>query len=325
MQVFALSETRPLAERIAARLGIGPSPVEERDFEDGEHKVRPLVSVRGQDAYIVQALGGDSRQSPNDKLVRLLFLAATLKENGARRVTAVTPYLAYARKDRQTKSRDPINARYIAQLIEAAGVDCVVCFENHNVVAFQNAFRIPTVHLDSRPVFMDRAMALAGDGPVVVASPDPGGVKRAQLFREMLERRLGRSVGNAFLDKRRSAGKVSGDMLAGEVDGARVFVVDDLVATGGTLARAAARCREEGAISVYAFTAHGLFVGDATKTLRASQLEKLIISDSLPPHRLDSGTLEDRVEIVSAAPLLAGAIRVLHEGGSITSLVGEEG
>jgi ribose-phosphate pyrophosphokinase len=109
------------------------------------------------------------------------------------------------------------------------------------------------------------------------------------------------------------------------VQGAKVIVVDDLVATGGTLARAAARCRKEGAISVYAFAAHGLFVGDASKILCPSQLEKLIITDSLPPHRLDSSVLEKRVEIVSAAPLLAGAIRVLHEGGSITSLRGEEG
>lgn len=113
-------------------------------------------------------------------------------------------------------------------------------------------------------MFMDRAVG---------AWPERGGVKRAQLFREMLERRLHRPVGHAFLDKRRSAGKVCGDMLAGEVAGARVFVIDDLVATGGTLVRAAARCRAEGATSVHAFAAHGLFVGEAGKTLEESQLE----------------------------------------------------
>lgn len=324
MHLFALSETRALGERIAEAISASLSVVEEREFEDGEHKIRPLESVRGRDAYIVQSLDGGPQLTPNDKLVRLLFFASTLKENGARRITAVIPYLAYARKDRQTKPRDPVNTRYVAQLIEAAGVDAVVGFEMHNIVAFQNAFRTTTIHLDARAVFMERAIALAGADPVVVASPDPGGVKRAQLFREMLERRLGRPVGHAFLDKRRSAGKVSGDILAGEVRDAKVFVVDDLIATGGTLARAAARCREEGASAVYAFTAHGLFVGDAEKALRESKIEKFFITDSVPPHRLSGEILKTRVEVVSAAPLLAGAIRILHEGGSITALVGEE-
>ncbi len=114
-------------------------------------------------------------------------------------------------------------------------------------------------------------------------------------------------------------------MLAGEVAGAKVFVIDDLVATGGTLVRAAARCRAEGATSVHAFAAHGLFVGEASNTLKESVLETLIVSDSIPPHRLMQGILENRVEILSMAPLLAGAIRVLSDGGSISSLIGEEG
>ncbi len=324
MKLFALSESRSLANATAIQLGISLAAIEERDFEDGEHKVRPLESVRGVDVFLMQSLDGGPFLSPNDKLVRFLLLAATLKENGARRVTALIPYLAYARKDRQTKPRDPVSTRYCAQLIEAAGVDVVVTLDVHNIVAFQNAFRNSTVHLDTRALFMERIIALTGSSPVVVASPDPGGVKRAQLFREMLELRLGRTVGHAFLDKRRSAGKVSGDLLAGEVAGSKVFVVDDLVASGGTLARAAARCREEGASQVYALAAHGLFVGDAERTLTESKIEKLFITDSIPPHRLSQACLESRVEIVSVAPLLAGAIRVLHKGGSITRLLGEE-
>jgi ribose-phosphate pyrophosphokinase len=324
MQLFALSETRTLGEAVAAFIGRPLARIEERGFEDGEHKSRPLESVRGADAYVLQSLDGEEGKSPNDKLVRLVFFAATLKENGARRVTAVIPYLAYARKERQTKPRDPVTTRYVAQLIEAAGVDAVVGLEAHNIAAFQNAFRRPTIHLDTRRIFSERAAGLVGSDPVVVASPDPGGVKRAQLFREMLERRLGRPVGAAFVEKRRSAGAVSGDILAGEVAGAAVLVIDDLVASGGTLSRAAARCLEAGARAVYAFAAHGLFVGDADKTLTQAPLSKLFITDSVPLRRLSEAARKTRVEVVSAAPLLAGAIRILHEGGSVTSLLGDQ-
>ena len=118
---------------------------------------------------------------------------------------------------------------------------------------------------------------------------------------------------------------VSGDILAGDVKEATVLVIDDLVASGSTLARAAARCLEEGAWVVYAFAAHGLFVGAADETVSESQLARLFVTDSVPPHRLSKKTREQRIEIVSAAPLLAGAIRILHEGGSITELLGEEG
>lgn len=298
--------------------------LEERGFEDGEHKARPLESVRGADCYVIQSLDGGPTLSPNDKLVRLVLFAATLRENGAARVTAVIPYLAYARKDRQTKPRDPVATRYIAQMIEAAGVDAVVVLEVHNIAAFQNAFRRLTVHLDTRRLFIEHVLGRIADGPVAVISPDPGGVKRAQLFREMLERRLGRPVAHGLLDKRRSAGIVSGDLFAGEVADATVFVVDDLVASGSTLARAAARCIEEGARVVYACAAHGLFVGAAAETLRAARCEKLFITDSVSPHRMPKAVLDVRVEIVSAAPLLADAIRVLHQGGSITKLLGDE-
>src|SRR5512145_2763295 len=136
MLLCALSESRALAEAVALCLDRPLARIEERNFEDGEHKCRPLESVRGADAYVLQSLDGEEGKSPNDKLVRLLFFAAALKENGARRVTAVIPYLAYARKERQTKPRDPVITRYVAQLIEAAGVDTVVGLEAHNIAAF---------------------------------------------------------------------------------------------------------------------------------------------------------------------------------------------
>ncbi|MFZ5931967.1 MAG: ribose-phosphate diphosphokinase [Pseudomonadota bacterium] len=321
MKLFALNASRTFGEKVARALGVTLDAHEEREFEDGEHKARPLVSVRGEDVYIIQSLYGGPEQSPNDKLCRLLFFIATMKENGAARVTAVIPYLAYARKDRQTKSHDPVTTRYIAQLLEAVGTDCVVTLEVHNIVAFQNAFRCRTVHLDTRRLFTKCAGELAGSEPLVVASPDPGGVKRAQLFREALETALGRPVGGAFMDKRRSAGKVSGTLLAGDVSGAAVLILDDLIGGGGTMLRAAQACRQAGATAVYGFAAHGLFTGDAAGTLRHPDLARLFITDSLPPFRLGKDVLAGHVKIVSAAPLFAETIRVLREGGSVNEIL----
>lgn len=321
MKLFALNATRTFGEAVAERLGHALDAHEEREFEDGEHKARPLVSVRGEDVYVVQSLHGGPDQTPNDKLVRLLFFIAALKENGAARVTAVLPYLAYARKDRQTKPRDPVTSRYIAQLLEVVGTDRVVTMEVHNIVAFQNAFRCETVHLDTRRLFARRAIELAGTGPVTVASPDPGGVKRAQLFREYLEEKLGRPVGSAFMEKRRSAGKVSGNLLVGDVAGATVLVVDDLISSGGTMIRAAEACRGAGARNIFALAAHGLFTGDASRALHHPDLTRILVSDTVPPFRLAHDMIGSRVEIVSAAWLFAEAIGRLHQGGSINALV----
>lgn len=321
MLLFGLEASRSFAEKVANTLGVELAAHEEREFEDSEHKARPLVSVRGRDVFVIQSLYGGPDQSPNDKLCRLLFFSAAMKENGADRVTAVVPYLAYGRKDRQTKSRDPVTTRYVAQLFEAMGVDCVVTLEVHNIVAFQNAFRCQTVHLDTRRLFAGRAGELVGDGPVAVASPDPGGVKRAQLFRETLEAVLGRPVGGAFIDKRRSAGKVSGNLLVGDVDQASVLVVDDLISTGGTMVRAAEACRSAGAAAVYALAAHGLFIGEAGRMLADPRLSGTLVTDTVPTFRLGRQAVGDRLHIVSAAPLFAEAIRRLHHGGSITELL----
>lgn len=321
MKIFALDASRSFGLGIAAALEVPLAAHEERHFEDGEHKARPLEVVRGEDVYIVQSLHADAAQSANDKLMRLLFFIACLRDCAAARVTAVVPYMAYGRKDRRTKPRDPITTRYLAQLFEAVGTDTVVTLEAHNVAAFENAFRCRAVPLDTRGLFAARLKDLVGAAPVVVASPDPGGVKRAQLFRERFERALGRPVGAAFLDKRRSGGVVSGDLLVGEVAGATVIVVDDLISTGGTVRRAAEACLGQGATRVLVAAAHGLFTGEAPVQIAAPALDRVLVTDTVPPFRLPPALLGARVEVVSAVPLFAEAIRRLHGGGSITALL----
>jgi ribose-phosphate pyrophosphokinase len=325
MMLFALNDTAYFGGDVARELGVVISPHEERNFEDGEHKARPLVSVRGQDVYVIQSLHSGPHASVNDKLCKSLFFIDTLRDNGASRVTALVPYLAYSRKDRQTKSRDPVTTQYVARLFEAAGADCVVTLDVHNIVAFQNAFRCRTVHLDTRALFVHKLIPEIGERPVVVLSPDPGGVKRVQLFREMLEKVLLRPVGQAFSDKRRSAGVVSGDLLVGNVAGALVIVVDDLIASGGTIARAAAAAVSQGAEEVIACAAHGLFTGLPEATLQASPIRRCLVTDSVPLFRLATDFATSHLQVVSAAPLFAGCVRCLTERSSIAQLLGDEG
>lgn len=318
MLLFSLDPDATLAQSLAADLGVTLAPHEERHFEDGEHKLRPLLDPRGSDVFVVHSLYGDAQNSPHDKLCRLLMFIATLREHGAARVTAVVPYLAYARKDRQTKAFDPVSLRYVAQLFEAVGTAQLIVLEAHNVAAFQNAFRCPTLHLEAHRAFNAMAAELAAGDRLAVASPDPGGVKRAQLWRESLEALLLRSVGFAMVDKRRSAGLVSSDnLIAGEVDGMRVFLIDDLVASGETLRRAALALRRAGAREVMACVAHGLFMGPAAQALADDSIARIIITDSVPPFRLPPAcALRAKLSIASAAPLLAQAIRACLGAGS---------
>jgi ribose-phosphate pyrophosphokinase len=320
MRLFGLAPGCRLTAALAAELGVALAPHEHRRFEDGEEKLRPLVDPAGEEACVVLGLHGDATDSPHDKLLRLLMFVATLRDHGAARVTALVPYLAYARKDRRTKPFDPLGLRVVAQLFEAAGPDRVVVLEAHNLAAFQNAFRCPTVHLEAHRAFdlaWQRALApRVGDRPLAVASPDPGGVKRAQLWREALEQRLARPVGFAMVDKRRSAGVVSSDRLvAGEVAGATVLLLDDLVASGETMRRAATALRRAGAHEVIALAAHGLFVGAAAEHLADPDIAAVFVTDSVPPLRLPTdGPVAAKLRVVSAAPLFAEAVRAGRRG-----------
>jgi ribose-phosphate pyrophosphokinase len=309
MLLFALNASRAFGTAVASGLGLAPAVHEEREFEDGEHKARPLVDVRGADAYVVQSLHGGPDSSAHDKLARLLFFIATLKDHGAARVTAVVPYLAYARKDRRTKPGDPVTSRYVAQLFEAVGTDALITLETHNVAAFDNAFRLRAIHLDCHPLFFDRVAALAEIVPIAVVSPDPGGVKRVQLWREALEQQLGKPIGQAFIDKRRSAGVVSGSSLVvGQVENCAALILDDLVASGHTMTRAAAALKAAGARSVHAFAAHGLFVENAAAAVAALDIDRWAVTSSVPPFRLPAELARTRVDVVDAAPLFAAAI-----------------
>lgn len=321
LRLFALHGTEALGESIADALGCRLAALEERSFEDGEHKIRPLGNVAGCDVYVVHSLHGGPQGSPNDKLCRLLFFIGALKDAGAARVTAVTPYLCYARKDRRTKANDPVTIRYLAAMFEAVGVDAIVTLEVHNEAAFENAFRGRSVALSSAPLLIGRIKEIATDQPITVISPDLGGGKRADLLREALEEALDRPIGKAFVEKRRSSGVVSGDLFAGEVANAVCVVVDDLISTGGTLVRAAKAASARGAGKVIAAVAHGLFMPGAETALADLSIDRIIATDSVPPFRLPPGPVLAKLETVSAAPLFAETIRRLHQDEDLADLL----
>jgi ribose-phosphate pyrophosphokinase len=321
LRLFALNGTSELGRDVSSLLGHHLSAHEEREFEDGEHKARPLDPVGGADVYVIHSLHGGPQQSANDKLCRLLFFIGALKDAGARRVTAVAPYLCYARKDRRTKANDPVTTRYIAALFEAMGCDAVVTLEVHNEAAFENAFRCRAIALTAAPLMIARIKATVGEEPVCVISPDLGGGKRADLLREALEVAMGRPVGKAFAEKHRSAGVVSGDLFVGDVAGATCIIVDDLISTGGTLVRAARAARTRGARQVLACVAHGLFMPGAETALADPAIDRIIATDVVPAFRLPAGPVRDKLDIVPAAPLLAEAIRRLHEDKPLDDLL----
>ncbi|NMM12389.1 MAG: ribose-phosphate pyrophosphokinase [Rhodoferax sp.] len=314
MLLYSLDLDDTFAQGLADHLGITLAALENRSFEDGEHKLRPLLDPRGEDVFVIHSLHGDPQNSPHDKLCQLLLFIATLREHGAARVTAVVPYLAYARKDRQTKPFDPVSLRYVAQLFDAVGTMQLIVLEAHNVAAFQNAFRCPTIHLEAHHAFDSVACELVGHEALAVASPDPGGVKRAQLWRESLETKHLQPVGFAMVDKRRSAGVVSSEnLVAGDVAGMTVLLLDDLIASGDTMRRAAVALRRAGAREVVAFAAHGLFTGPAAQALADDSIARIVVTDSVPPFRLPlASAVRSKLSIVSAAPLFAQAIKACH-------------
>ena len=321
IKLFSLNTSRDFGERVAKHLGIALSPHEERDFEDGEHKTRPLVNVRGQDVFVIQSLYGEPSASVNDKLCRLLFFIGALKDASAEWVTAVVPYLCYARKDRKTKSRDPITTRYIAQLFEAVKCDRVVSLDVHNLAAFQNAFRCPTEHLEGKNIFVQHFAPLVTKDKTVVVSPDFGGIKRAEAFRQALNNKLQRDIPMAFAEKYRSAGVVSGSLIVGEIQGRIAIIIDDLISSGTTLARTAKACHKQGALKVYAAASHGVFAKTSDRILATPELDQIVITNTIAPFRLMEGTVTNKLTILDTTPLFAETISRLHSGGSLVELL----
>lgn len=306
--LFAPQHTRALGERIAKNLGVSLAPSEEREFDGGEHKMRAVAEVSGRDVCVVQSLNGDASASANDKLCRLLFFIGSLRDAGAASVTACVPYLCYARKDRRTQPNDPITTRYVAALFEAVGADRVIVVDIHNEAAFDNAFRCVTGRVSGADIFIDPLLARLNSAPCVVASPDIGGVKRAQLLREALATRSKRAVGFAFMEKRREGGVVSGQALVGDVAGADVIIHDDMIVSGGTIIRATRAARMAGARQVLVAATHAVFMPAALQLFSPEGPDQVLVSDSVALSPAFAALNNRILQVCPTAPAIAAMI-----------------
>lgn len=319
--IFAPSESRALGLAASERSGIALAALEEREYNGGEFKLRPLQSVRDRTVFVVQSLAETQRAPIALRLVRLLFLIHGLRDAGASRVVAVIPYLAYARKDRRTKSRDPVYTRYVAQQLEAAGADRVMVLDVHNASSIDNAFRIPVDHLSALPMMAAHFVQHLPHGKLAVVSPDIGGIKRAQLFRELLERKTEQEVELVFIEKRREGEVLSGGTIVGNPAGRAAIVLDDLCASGATLIKAATALRAAGATSVYATVTHTPLEDGLAALAAADEIAEVVVTDSVgyAPGSAALGK-KGKVKILPCGELLGCAMARMLSGDPLAPL-----
>lgn len=323
MQIFDLTPFHSLGRDIAHAAGYPLAALETRTFEGGQHKMRPLISVRGEDVFVVSSLHPTDGMSVNDHLVRMLFFVATCRDHGAARVVAVAPWLPYARKDRVTKARDPVSSRYVAQLFEAVGTDTLLTVDVHNLSAFQNGFRCRTINLDTCRLFSTEVASQAGAPPVAILSPDFGGAKRAELLRQSVELVRNKPAGFAVVEKHRSGGVTSGDLFAGEVADHDVWIFDDMIESGETMLRAAEACRVRGARSVHLMATHAFCDLPVVQRLLAPAISSLTVTDT-------AGTItppapDPRLRTISVAPMIGQCLARMHSGQAISPILDPTG
>lgn len=308
MKLISGNANRLLAEAVSAYLNIPLTQAKIKRFNDSEVFVEIMENVRGQDTFFIQP----TAYPANDNLMELLIAIDALRRGSARRITAVIPYFGYARQDRKTGGRTPITAKLVANLITAAGADRVLAMELH-AGQIQGFFDIPTDNLIASPVFVPHIQEKFAGESMCIVSPDVGGVVRARALAKRLEADL------VIIDKRREKAGVSEVMnVIGEVEGKVCILVDDIVDSGGTLCNAAEALKKKGAKSVYAYVVHGVLSGEAVERVSNSQLEKLVITDTIAA--TEAMKTSKSIDRLTVAPLIGEAIRRISEERSISAL-----
>jgi len=314
VKIFSGSAHPQFAENICMNLGVPLSASKLFRFSDGEIGVSIEESVRGADVYVVQP----TCEPANELIMELLIIVDALRRASAYRVNLVIPYFGYARQDRKTRSREPITAKLVANLLEKAGADRIISADLH-AGQIQGFFDIPFDHLTGGPLLASYFRRIlkkeVESGLITVVSPDIGGVVRARKFAEQ--------IGNADLaivDKRRShevANICEVMEIIGNIDGKTAILVDDIIDTAGTMVKATEALIERGAKEVYACATHGVLSGPAVERLRNSPIREVVITDTIP---LKEEKKFDQLKVLPISPLFAEALRRIHSEHSVSIL-----
>ena len=308
IRVFSGNSNLHLAQKICDALGVPLGNAGVKTFSDGEVMVEIGENVRGRDVYVVQSTCAPT----NNNLMELLVMTDALKRASAATITAAIPYYGYARQDRKAAPRTPISAKLVADLVTTAGVDRVVTIDLH-AAQIQGFFNIPVDNLYAAPVILNHLKERFAGQDIVMVTPDAGGTERARGFAKRLECPM------ALIDKRRTGPNVAEVMhLIGDVKGKIAIILDDMIDTAGTLTQAAGALKQNGAAAIYAAATHGVLSGPAIDRINGSVIEEVLLTDTIPLGERADRT--SKIKVLSVAPLLAEAIRRIHEDESVSSL-----
>jgi ribose-phosphate pyrophosphokinase len=312
MQIFAGRASAALAGEVADHLGMRLGDVDIHDFADGQIYVRYRENVRGSDVFVFQT----HSHPVNTNIMEQLIMIDAAKRASAKRITAVVPYYGYARQDRKARSREPITAKLLADMLTVAGADRVVSINLHSG-QIQGFFHQPLDHLTALPLLVGWLIERFGDEELVVASPDAGGVKLASQFQSRLP-----NAKLAVLAKTRIAHNVAKAIgVVGEVEGKTVVLVDDMIDTAGTIVGASEALKERGASRVLVLATHPVLSGPAMERLAAAPIEKVVVTNTLP---LPQGVDTSMVEVCSVAPIVASTMRAIFEDESVSELFDDQ-
>lgn len=305
LKIFSGNSNPELASKICSKLGVPLGKAWVSRFADGEIDVRILENVRGDDCYVIQS----TSRPVNENLMELLIMMDALRRASAGRITAVIPYYGYARADRKPAPRVPITAKLVANLITSAGADRVIAIDLH-AAQIQGFFDIPLDHLYARPVLLEYIKGRSFENPIVV-SPDVGSVERARSFAKRLD------LGLVIIDKRRpKPNQAEVYNIIGSVKDMTCLIFDDMVDTAGTLTEVAKTLQEHGAKKIIAICTHGVLSKDAVEKINNSNIEELILTDTISIDTSKSA----KIKVISVSGLLAEAIKRNHLRESISEL-----
>ncbi len=295
MKIFSGTSNKPLAEKIAEKLGIKLSPLEIHIFPDGEKRVRVLDKVIGENCVVIQP----TSPSPDKNYMELFFIVDALKRSGAGKITAVVPYLGYQRQDHIFRDGEAVSLEVVATLLKWGGVDEIIAFDLHSI-KIPEIFKIKLIHLSALSLFAKEIKKMGKN--TVLASPDMGGVRRIKILSEMLE-----NMPYLTIEKNRDLqnGKITMDKINGQVKG-NVIIVDDMISTGNTIVSASELLKKNGAENIYVFATHAVFSETAPKILSSPAIKKVFVTDTID---IPKEKRFPKLEILSVSEMIATQLK----------------